>query len=122
MGMKKSDTFADRRQEAEAAKARLMEKFKGRPAPDSPEAMERAAARQAQKTAQAEHKAAVDLEKRTIAQKLKAEAEAAAEASRRAEEQQLKQTAEAEEAQKILDEASRKAKRDARYANRKAGK
>ena len=119
--MKKSDTFADRRQEAEAAKLRLMEKFKGRPAPDSPEAVERAAARQVQRTAQAEHKAAVELEKRTKAQKLKSEAEAAAEASRRAEDQQLKRTAEAEEAQKILEEASRKAKRDARYANRKAG-
>jgi len=118
--MKKTDTFADRRQEAEAARIRLMEKFKARPAENNPEAVVRAAARLAQSTAQAEHRTAVDLERRTRAQKMKAEAEATAEASRRAQDLHLKRTAEAEDAQKILDEASRKAKRDARYASRKA--
>lgn len=119
--MKKQDTFSDRRQESEAAKLRRVEKFKARPAQDRPEAMERASARQAQSAAQAENRAAADLEKRIKAEKLKAEADAAAEASRHAEAQQLKAAAEACEAQRILDEASRKAKRDARYANRKAG-
>jgi hypothetical protein len=120
--MKKSDTFSDRRQEAEAAKARLLEKFKARPLEDSPEVRERAAARQVRNAAQAERKAAVELEKRNKAQIMKAEAEAAVEAKRLAEDQQLKEAAEAEEAQKILDEATRKEKRDVRYANRKAKK
>lgn len=118
--MKKSDTFSDRRQEAEAAKIRLMEKFKARPAQDDPESVARAAARLAQSTAKAEQKAALSLEKKNKALQLKAEAEAAAEAGRLAQELHLKRTAEAEEAQKVLDEAARKAKRDARYANRKA--
>jgi hypothetical protein len=118
--MKKSDSFADRRQEAEAAKIRRLEKFKARPDMDSPEAVERASARQAQATARAERKAAADLEKATKAAKLKADAAAAAEAKRAAEAQQAKIDAEALETKSIQDEASRKAKRDARYASRKA--
>ena len=118
----KNRTFSDRRQEAEAAKVRLLEKLKARPAEDGPEAREREAARQARSAAQAERKAAVELEKRNKAQIMKAEAEAAAEAKRIAEDQQLKRAAEAEEAQTILDEAARKEKRDQRYANRKAKK
>ena len=118
--MKKSETFSDRRQEAEAAKARRVEKFKAGTARDSPEAAERALVRQARNSAQTEHRAAVELQKRNKAQLLKAEADAAAAASKLAEEQLLKTTAEAEAAQAILDEAARKAKRDARYASRKA--
>lgn len=115
--MKKTDTFADRRQEAEAAKLRRLEKFK---AQDSREAVERASARLTQRTAQAEKRAAADLDKRNKAQIAAAQAEAAAEAGRLADAEQLKKTAEAGEAQAILNEQSRKAKRDARYASRKA--
>jgi hypothetical protein len=125
--MKKSDTFTERRQEADAAKARRVDKFKAGPAQDSPEAVERAAARQAQSTAQAERNATAQLDKKNKAHKLKVEAEAteasrkaeqqSAERTRIAEDQQIKRTAEAQE---VLDEASRKAKRDARYASRKA--
>lgn len=118
--MKKTDTFADRRQEAEAARIRRVEKFKARPDQGSPGATARAIARQAQNAARVERKAAVDLERRKSAEKVKLEADAAAEARRLTEEQELRKTAEAAEAQSVLDEASRKAKRDARYANRKA--
>lgn len=118
--MKKSDTFADRRQEAEAARIRRVERFKERPAQDNPDAVERAAARQAQRAAQAEVRAASALDKAARAQALRAEAEAADEARRAAEDQQLRTDAQARETQSLLDEASRKAKRDARYASRKA--
>ena len=118
--MKKADTFADRRQEAEAAKIRRVEKFKARSDPDSPEVAARTIARQVQSVARGERKAAVDLEKRNRAEKVKAEADAAAEASRLAEDQESERAAKVAEAQSILDEASRKAKRDARYANRKS--
>ena len=118
--MKKSDTFADRRQEAEAAKNRLMEKFKARPDQASPEAAARTIARQAESAARAERKAAADLEKRKNAERLRVEADAAAAANRLAEDQELKRLAQDAEAQSILDEAARKAKRDARYANRKS--
>ena len=118
--MKKSDTFADRRQEAEAAKIRRVEKFKAQPDRGGPESAARAMARQAQSAAQAERRAAADLEKSNRAEKIKAVANAVAEASRLAEDQELKRAAEATEAQSLLEEASRKAKRDARYANRKS--
>jgi hypothetical protein len=118
--MKKSDSFVDRRQESEAAKRARVEKFKSRPDQASPEAAERAVARQAQNVARLERKAAADLEKRNAAEKIKAEAAVAAEGRRLAESQELKRTTEAAAAQSVLDEASRKAKRDARYANRKA--
>lgn len=77
--MKKTDTFSDRRQEAEAAKIRLLEKFKARPADDSAEAVMRAAARLAQSAAQTERRAAVELERKAKAEKIKAEADAVAE-------------------------------------------
>lgn len=117
--MKKSDTFADRRQEAEAARIRRVEKFKARPDQGSPDATARAMARQAQSAARVERKAAMEREKIRSAEKVKVEADAVAEASRLAAELELNVAAEAAEAQSILDEASRKAKRDARYANRK---
>jgi hypothetical protein len=97
--MKKADTFVSRRQDADAAKARRLERFKASPAQDSPGAVERAASRQEQSREQAERNAR------------KAEA---AEATRQAE---LDAAAQA----KMAEDASRKAKRDARYANRKAG-
>jgi len=118
--MKKSDTFADRRQDAEAAKIRRVEKFNARPDQGSPDSAARAIARQAQSASQVERKAAMDLEKRVRAESVKAESEAAAEANRLAENQETKRAADAAEAQSIIDEATRKAKRDARYANRKS--
>jgi hypothetical protein len=118
--MKKSDTFTDRRQEAEAAKIRRVESFKARSDMGSPEAAARAIARQAQSAARVERKAATDLEKRNSSERIKVDADAAAEASRLAEDHELKRVAKDAEAQSILDEASRKAKRDARYANRKS--
>lgn len=118
--MKKSDTFADRRQEAEAAKIRRVEKFKAQTNNDSSEAAARAIARQEQSAARVERKAAADLAKGSSAERLRVEADASAEARRLADELELKRIAEAAETRSILDEASRKAKRDARYAKRKS--
>ncbi len=125
--MKQTDTFSDRRKEAEAAKARLLEKFKTRPAPDSPEALQRAAALQAKHAAQVERNAAEALKKAIKLEKLRAEAEdaeairksgelAAAREQKAADEKLKQQSA----AKAVLDEAARKALRDARYAKRKA--
>ena len=118
--MKKSDTFTDRRQEAEAARIRRLEKFKARADQGDPEVAARAIARQEESAARAERKAAVDLEKKRTADRIKVETDAAAEARRLTEDEELKKAAAAAEAQSVLDEASRKAKRDERYANRKA--
>ena len=128
--MKKSDTFSDRRNEAAAAKARLVEQFKTRPTPDSPEVVKRLAARQLQNAANSERNAKAASKKKAILQRLKTDA-ATAEASRKeqrllaeqtkvAEERNLKNSVEATEAQELLDEAARKTRRDARYASRKA--
>ena len=125
--MKKTDTFADRRKEAEAAKAKLLEKFKTRPAADSPEALERAAAQRAQSAAQAERNAAVAFKKKLKLEEMRLAADTA-EAARQAEQHAAAQTQLAEdakakkasEAKNVLDEAARKALRDARYAKRKA--
>ena len=87
---------------------------------NSPEAAARASARQAESAVRAERAAAADLEKKDKAQKIKLQVDAAAAASRAAEDAELKRAGEAAEAQSILDEASRTAKRDARYANRMA--
>ncbi len=125
--MKKTDTFADRRKEAEAAKARLLEKYKTRPAPDSPEALERAAAIQARNAAQAERDAAAAFKKKLKIEQQRIEAESAA-AILHAEQRAAAQIKKAEdekarkaaEAKAVVDEAARKALRDARYARRKA--
>ncbi len=118
--MKKTDTFTDRRQEAEAARIRRLEKFKERADQGDPEVAARAIARQEENAARAERKAAVDLEKKRTADRIRVETDAAAEARRLTEDEELKKAAAAAEAQSLLDEASRKAKRDERYANRKA--
>ena len=125
--MKPTDTFTDRRKEAEAAKARLLEKFKISLAPDSPGALERAAAIQAKSAAQAERNAANALKLKLKLEKQRIEAEAAeairqsgqhaAAELQKAENERLKKQA---EAKAILDEAARKALRDSRYAKRKA--
>ena len=109
--MKKTDTFQSRRQEADAAKIRRLEKFKASPAQDSPGALERAATRLAQSKDQAERNAT------------RAEA---AEATRQAEQKAAEQAKIVADQKLLVEteaaEASRKAKRDARYANRKSGK
>lgn len=109
--MKKADTFVDRRQEADAAKARRVDKFKTNSSQDSVGALARAAVRQAQSKNQAERNAT---EAEATEAMRQADLKAAAQV-RIAEDQQIQRTAEAAE-------ASRKAKRDARYANRKAEK
>ncbi len=124
--MKKPESFTDRRQEAEAAKARRLNNFKAS-AVDSVDAQQRAAAQQAQRAAQTSQNELKAAEKARI---LKAEAEAE-EIIRQAEKKstdlalaalnhQITLSAEAVAAQAVLDEAGRKAKRDARYASRKA--
>ena len=125
--MKQTDTFTDRRKAAEAAKARLLEKFKTSSAPDSPAALERAAAKQAKSAAQAERNAAKALKMELRLEKLRIEAEAAeairqsgqhaAAEIQKAENERLKKQS---EAKAVLDEAARKALRDSRYAKRKA--
>lgn len=109
--MKNADTFISRRQDADAAKARRLDKFKANPLQDSTGALARAAVRQAQTKVQVERRA---IEATATEERRQAEVKAAADA-RIAEDQQLLRTAE-------IAEASRKAKRDSRYANRKAGK
>lgn len=122
--MKKSDTFSERRQEADAAKARRVEMFKARLREPSPEAVERAAARKSQSSAQAASNAAAERRKRDKAERLRSEA-AAGEALQQAERLSAEQAKLAEDKQhpetsKPLDEAALKARRDARYAKRKA--
>ena len=108
--MKTKDTFTDRRKEADAAKARLLEKFKSRPA-DDPAAAERLAAREKAAAEKAERLAARELEK-----KLAREQAAVAEKLAKAEAERL-------QAEKtVVDEAAKKAQRDARYAARKSRK
>ena len=107
--MKTKDAFTDRRKEAEAAKARLLEKFKARPAANDPAVMERLAAKEKAAAENAARLAAREQEKK-LAREQAAEEEkrASAEAERLA----------AEKA--IADEAAKKAQRDARYAARKS--
>ena len=125
--MKPTDTFTDRRKAAEAAKARLLEKFKSSLAPESPAALERAAANQAKSAAQAERNAAKALKTKLKLEKQRIEAEAAeairqsgqhaAAEIQKTENERLKKQS---EAKAVLDEAARKALRDQRYAKRKA--
>lgn len=91
-----------------------MESFKEWSDQVSPEAAARTVARQAHNAARVECKTAVDLEKRSSAEKSKLEVGAAAEANRLTEDQELKRIAKDAEAQSIIDEAYRKAKRDER--------
>lgn len=116
-------TFQDRRAAASAAKIALLEKFKARPANDSPEMLARQAERariaserekRAAERAQARHDENECLEQERLAQE--SAAKEVAIVARRAKEQSdqalVKQMLEYEFAQKN--------KRDARYAARKA--
>jgi hypothetical protein len=125
-------SFADRRNAASEAKKALLEKFKAKPAPDDPEVL----AKQAERKAILDARERRDAEKARLKQeKLVREAEeraareAAAEAARLAAEEAAQAEAKAREAAEseriarlLADEATLKAKRDARYAARKARK
>jgi hypothetical protein len=126
---REKDIF-ERRNAANVAKKALLERFKSKPAADDPAVQ----ARQAERKAILEARAIREAEKARLKQEKlareaaeKAEREALAEAARLAAEAAAAEEAkrrEAEEAERIAfelaDEASRKAKRDARYAARKA--
>ncbi len=114
----KQDTFNERLTAAAASKAALLEKFKARPSPDSPEMLARqeqlkavAAAREARN---AEKWASRAAEVARIAAEERARA--AAEAARLAEQKAAERAAAAALARE------QKAARDARYAARKARK
>ncbi|AZO10403.1 MULTISPECIES: DUF6481 family protein [unclassified Mesorhizobium] len=126
---REKDIF-ERRNAANEAKKALLERFKARPAADDPAVL----ARQAERKAILEARAIREAEKARLKQEKlareaaeRAEREAAAEAARIAAEEVAAAEAkirEAEENERIArllaDEAERKAKRDARYAARKA--
>lgn len=123
MAIYKEKGFAERRQNADEARKALLEKFKSKPAADDPEVL----AKQAERKAIAEARAAREAE-RLRAKREKAEQEARERAEREAaaaEAARLEAEAKARSehdliAQLAADEAERKAKRDARYAARKA--
>ncbi|BCG77078.1 hypothetical protein MesoLj113b_06200 [Mesorhizobium sp. 113-3-3] len=126
---REKDIF-ERRNAANEAKKALLERFKSKPAADDPAVLARQAERkailQAREIREAE-KARLKQEKLAREAAEKAEREAAAESARIAAEEAAQAEAkirEAEETERIArllaDEAERKAKRDARYAARKA--
>jgi hypothetical protein len=123
--MQKIDSLEDRRKTAAEAKARLLDRFKARPAADDPAMIARAAerraieeAREARQAEKARERQAREEEQRAV------EAAAAAEAERIANADRLqREAADRDRAARVMaDEATRKAQRDARYAARKARK
>ena len=104
---KNDDDFNERLGTAAKARQALLEKFRARPKPDDPAAVERQAARLAVSHAR---------EARKAERKAAREAEAA-----RLQAETARQAAE-EAAREAALEAERKAARDARYAARKARK
>ena len=119
---REKDVF-ERRNAASEAKKALLAKFNSRPSDDDPAVL----ARKAERKAILEARAIREAEKEKLKQERlareaaeRAKREAAAEEAARAEANQR----EAEETERIAslltDEAERKAKRDARYAARKA--
>jgi hypothetical protein len=126
---REKDIF-ERRNAANEAKKALLERFKARPAEDDPQVLARKAERQkileARKIRDAE-KARLKQEKLAREAAEKAAREAAEEAARveaeakAAAEAKIREAEENERIARVLsDEAERKAKRDARYAARKA--
>lgn len=126
---REKDIF-ERRNAANEAKKALLERFKARPAADDPKVL----ARQAERQAILEARSIREAEKARLKQE-KLAREAAEKAAREAEEARLRAEAEAKAAEEakihaaeenerigrlLADEAERKAKRDARYAARKA--
>ncbi|TPL57866.1 hypothetical protein FJ942_12585 [Mesorhizobium sp. B2-4-2] len=126
---REKDIF-ERRNAANEAKKALLERFKSKPAADDPAVLARQAERKAILAAREIREAEkARLKQERLAREAieKAERETAAEAARVAAEEAAQAEArirEAEEAERIArllaDEAERKAKRDARYAARKA--
>ncbi|MBZ9990001.1 DUF6481 family protein [Mesorhizobium sp. BH1-1-5] len=126
---REKDIF-ERRNAANEAKKALLERFKAKPAADDPAVLARQAERKAILDARAireAEKARLKQEKLAREAAERAERQAMAEAARLAAEAVAAEEAErrqAEESERIAfelaDEASRKAKRDARYAARKA--
>ncbi|WP_274630446.1 DUF6481 family protein [Arvimicrobium flavum] len=130
MAIYREKDFAERRGSANEAKRALLDKFKARPAADDPAVI----ARQAERKAILEARAIREAEKARLKQERLAREAAEAEARRQAEEEaRLKAEAEAAELARIREaeeterlsaqfalEAAQKAKRDARYAARKA--
>jgi hypothetical protein len=104
--------FSDRQKAAQEARKNLLNKFKSQPGPDDPAVVAKRAEREALAAKRAEAKAAREAEK--AEQKRIAEEAAAAEAAR------LAREAEEAIAKAAEMEAEQKAKRDARYAARKA--
>ena len=123
MAIYKERNFAERRQTANDAKKALLEKFKARPAADDPAVLAKQAERKAAADARAQREAERKEQKRAQAEREareRAEREAATAEAARAE-AEAKQQAEKDLVDRLLaDEAARKAKRDARYAARKA--
>lgn len=126
---REKDIF-ERRNAANEAKKALLERFKARPTEDDPAVVARKAERQAILAARAERDAEkAKLKQERLAREAaeRAAREAAAEQARleaeakAAEESKLRESEENERIARLLaDEAERKAKRDARYAARKA--
>ncbi|MBL8582322.1 MAG: hypothetical protein JNL61_08865 [Rhizobiaceae bacterium] len=129
MAIYREKTFAERRDSANDAKKALLEKFKTRPAADSPEVLARQAERKVVLEARAQREAErARLREERLAREAaeRAERERIAEEARRIAEEEAKaaetlRMAEENEriARVLADEAERKAKRDARYAARK---
>lgn len=125
LSISKHQNFQDRRAAADAAKKQLLEKFKARPAPDSPEMLAKQAERARIAAEREKRTAEREQAKREKAERLKREeedrevaAEAAANADRLAREE-----AERARIEQVMQyEMERKAARDARYAARKARK
>lgn len=130
MAIYREKDFHERRNAANEAKKALLERFKARPADDDPEVLARKAERQAILEARAireAEKARLKQEKLAREAAEKAAREAAAAEARRIAEEAAAAEAKAREAEEneriarlLADEAERKAKRDARYAARKA--
>jgi len=104
--------FSDRQKAAQEARKNLLNKFKSQPGPDDPAVVAKRAEREALAAKRAEAKATREAEK--AEQKRREQETAALEAARTAREAEEAAAKEAEM------EAEQKAKRDARYAARKA--
>jgi hypothetical protein len=126
---REQDIF-ERRNTANEAKRALLERFKAKPAEDDPQVQARRAERQAILEAREKRNAEKEkLKQERLAREAieRAEREAAETAARLAAEEAASAEAKAKEAEEmdrisrlLSDEAERKAKRDARYAARKA--
>ena len=108
----KEPGFSDRQKAALQAKRHLLDKFRAQPGPDDPEVAKRRAEREAIASRREDARLAREAEK--AEQKRREEEAAAAEAAR------IKREQEEEAGRLAALEAEQKAKRDARYAARKA--